>query len=424
MSSRTNTVLTVAGLSLAGIIAYAVYFDYRRRTDVEFRKQIRTLEAELREALKQIKSEPLPTSEQYFMSQVAMGEQLSSAGAFRAFCVHHFPAALSFYRALCVYPSPPDLLDIYQKTVPPATVKVRALIFEVFPPKSTRPPSSETFGPEKVLVLTKDVAAGEEHPLLTCLDYDLQLAGTYCTHCLREIQPSRLHQAALEARRAAQAQLLAYLNKDNRVGTALMAKFIARQLTAANGTAPGQAAGDYTRADGGEYQLEDHVERWSAGPKNAEPPAEEYPLVVALLKATLPGLERFVTEDSHRSLLGRIAFNAFGVCFGGGRDDRPPSTLRPEDAELTRTPYGTARQVGTALYTVSAYLSHSCTSELQLIATKDLKKGDELSIAYVDVVQRAGESAPECRQRRRKELARGWKFACECSRCLKEASEK
>jgi import receptor subunit TOM20 len=128
--------------------------------------------------------------------------------------------------------------------------------------------------------------------------------------------------AALEARRAAQAQLLAYLTKDSRVGTALMAKFIARQLTAANGTAPGQAAGDYTRADGGEYQLEDHVERWSAGPKNAEPPAEEYPLVVALLKATLPGLERFVTEDSHRSLLGRIAFNAFGVCFGGGRDDR------------------------------------------------------------------------------------------------------
>jgi hypothetical protein len=45
-------------------------------------------EAELREALKQIKSEPLPTSEQYFMSQVAMGEQLSSAGAFRTFCVH------------------------------------------------------------------------------------------------------------------------------------------------------------------------------------------------------------------------------------------------------------------------------------------------------------------------------------------------
>jgi len=318
--------------------------------------------------------------------------------------------------------------------------------------------------------------------MLTCLDYDLQLAGTYCTHCLREIQPSlgslpllssagaksafcskpcqvasksqwfsllftvdpplpavlELSQlaptpAALEARRAAQAQLLAYLDKDKRVGPLLMAKFIARQLTAANGPAPGKAAGDYTQADSGEYQIDDHVQRWSS--KSIEPPPEEYPLVVALLRATLPGLDAFISEESHKSLLGKIAFNAFGVCFGGGRDNRPPSTLRPEDEEWTRTPYGTARQIGTALYTVSSYLSHSCapnarpsfssgTSELQLIATKDLKKGDELSIAYVDVSQRPGESVVECRQRRRKELARGWKFPCQCSRCLKEASEK
>ncbi|KAF7352377.1 SET domain-containing protein [Mycena venus] len=555
MSSRTNTVLTIAGISLCGIIAYAVYFDYRRRTDPEFRKKIRkekkrvdkslaqsrealaaateVSEAELREALKMIKTEPRPASqsdrENYFMSQVAMGEQLAARGE-----PFHLPAALSFYRALSVYPSPPELLSIYQKTVPDAIVKIILALVnldvssspvqdlgiddvgdasptrgppsetssqewdkigayeEVFPPKSTnvtlqtRPPNSETSGPEKVLVLTKDVAAGEiiykEYPMLTCLDYDLQLSGHYCTHCMREIQPSlgslsllssdstkfafcskpcqvasksqwfsllftldpplpavlelshlKPTPAALEARRAAQVQLLAYLNKDKRVGPLLMTKFIARQLTAANGKAPGKDAGDYTEADSGEYQIEDHVERWSSTP--IEPPSEEYSLVVALLKATLPGLDAFISEESHVSLLGRIAFNGFGVCFGGGRDDRPPSTLRPEDAELTRTPYGTTRQVGTALYSVSTYLSHSCTpnarpsfssgtSELHLIANKDLKKGDALSIAYVDVSQRPGESVVECRQRRRKELARGWKFACQCSRCLKEASEK
>ncbi|KAJ6560411.1 hypothetical protein B0H19DRAFT_1147577 [Mycena capillaripes] len=525
MTSRPGTILTIAGISLCGIVAYAVYFDYQRRTDSEFRKKLRkekkrvdkslaqsrealaaeneVSEAELREALKQIKSEPRPPSqearENYFMSQVAMGEQLAARGE-----PFHLPAALSFYRALSVYPSPPELLAIYQKTVPDAIVKmIMRLVdldlaakigayYEVFPPKSTnvslqsRPLNSETFGPEKVLVLNKDVAAGEviykEHPMLTCLDYDLEVAGTYCAHCLREIQPSlgslplissagtksafcskpcqvaskaqwhsllltldpplpavlELSQlaptsAALEARRAAQAQLLAYLNKDKRVGPLLMAKFIARQLTATTAKAPGNAAGDYTQADSGEYQIEDHVERWSAGLVN--PPPEEYPLIVALLKATLPGLEAFITEDSHKSLLGKIAFNAFGVCFGGGRDNRPGSTLRPEDTELTRTPYGTARQVGTALYSVSSYLSHSCapnarpsfssgTSELHLIATKDLKKGDELSIAYVDVTQRPGESVAECRLRRRKELARGWRFPCGCSRCLKEAFEK
>ncbi|KAF8214060.1 hypothetical protein K438DRAFT_1915212 [Mycena galopus ATCC 62051] len=525
MSSRTSTVLTIAGISLCGIVAYAVYFDYKRRTDAEFRKKIRkenkrvnksvaqsrealaaaneVPEDELREALKLIKSEPLPASqaerENYFMSQVAMGEQLAARGE-----PFHLPAALSFYRALSVYPSTPELLAIYQKTVPEPVVKmILGLVnldlaakigayYEAFPPKSTnvtlqsRPATSDTSGPERVLVLTKDVAAGEviykEHPMLACLDYDLQVAGTYCTHCLREIQPSigslfllssagtkfafcskpcqvaskaqwfsllftldpplpavlELSQlaptpAALEVRRAAQIKISTYLEKDKRVGTLLMTKFIARQLTAANGKAPGKAAGDYTQADAGEYQIEDHIERWSSNP--IEPPPEEYPLVVSLLRATLPGLESFISAESHKSLLSKIAFNAFGVCFSGGRDNRPPSTLRPEDEEFTRTPYGTARQVGTALYTVSPYLSHSCapnarpsfstgTSELHLIATKDLKKGDELSIAYVDVSQRAGESTAECRLRRRKELARGWKFPCACSRCVQEASQK
>lgn len=335
--------------------------------------------------------------------------------------------------------------------------------------------------------------------MLTSLDYDLQAAGTHCTHCLREIQPSlgslpltssagtkatfcskacqvaakaQWHSllftldpplpaiselstlppptaAALEARRAAQAQLTAYLDKDSRVGALLLAKFISRQLAAANKTT---ATADFTQAENGEYGIEDHVERWSTG--QVSPPPEEYPLLGALLHATLPGLEAFLTEPSYKSLLGKIAFNAFGVSFGGGRNDRvritllcssprlcnllipqPAPTVRPEDAELTRTPYGTARQVGTALYSVSAYLPHSCapnarvsfssgTAELHLIASRDLKKGEELSIAYVDVAPRAGESSTECRLRRRKELARGWRFTCQCSRCLEEVSEK
>ncbi|KAJ7044815.1 hypothetical protein C8F04DRAFT_1069626 [Mycena alexandri] len=523
MTSRTGSILTIAGISLCGIIAYAVYFDYKRRTDSEFRKQIRKekrrvdkslaqsrealvseneiSEEELRQALKQIKSEAQPSTQEaretYFMTQVGMGEQLAARGE-----PFHLPAAMAFYRALAVYPSPTELLAIYQKTVPESVVKIILALmnldfaekigayFEVFPPKwtnvsiQTRSLKSATVGPTKVLVLNKDIAAGEviykEHPMLTCLDYDLQLAGTHCTHCLREIQLGSLSltssagtksvfcskpcqvaaktqwhsllltldpplpavldlpqlaptPAALEARRAAQSRFTAYLNKDSRVGTLLMVKFIARQLTAPATKATGKDTGDYTEADGGEYQIEDHVERWASG--QASPPPEEYPLVVAMLRATLPGLEAFVNETSHVSLLGRITYNSFGVCFGGGRDNRPASTLRPEDAELTRTPYGTSRQVGTALYSVSSYLSHSCapnarpsfssgTSELNLIATKDLKKGDEVTIAYVDVTQHPGESALDCRLRRRKELARGWKFPCACSRCVDEASEK
>jgi len=42
-------------------------------------------------------------------------------------------------------------------------------------------------------------------------------------------------------------------------------------------------------------------------------------------------------------------------------------------------------------------------------------------MAYVDVAQRPDESVAEARRRRRQELARGWKFACECSKCAADA---
>lgn len=42
-------------------------------------------------------------------------------------------------------------------------------------------------------------------------------------------------------------------------------------------------------------------------------------------------------------------------------------------------------------------------------------------MAYVDVAQRPGESVLEARRRRRQELARGWKFACECSKCAADS---
>lgn len=41
-------------------------------------------------------------------------------------------------------------------------------------------------------------------------------------------------------------------------------------------------------------------------------------------------------------------------------------------------------------------------------------------MAYVDVTQHEGESAEEARRRRRYELARGWRFKCECSKCTEE----
>ena len=59
---------------------------------------------------------------------------------------------------------------------------------------------------------------------------------------------------------------------------------------------------------------------------------------------------------------------------------------------------------------------------MHLIANRDLKKGDELTVAFVDVKQHEDETVEDCRRRRRMELARGWKFACVCERCVREAA--
>lgn len=60
---------------------------------------------------------------------------------------------------------------------------------------------------------------------------------------------------------------------------------------------------------------------------------------------------------------------------------------------------------------------------MTLIANKAIKKGDEITVSYVDVSQHDGESADDARRRRRFELARGWRFKCECERCLSESTD-
>jgi import receptor subunit TOM20 len=51
-------------------------------------------------------------TEQYFMQEVAQGEASSTNGS------DPVEAALCFYKALKVYPTPRDLISIYDKTVP------------------------------------------------------------------------------------------------------------------------------------------------------------------------------------------------------------------------------------------------------------------------------------------------------------------
>ncbi|KAK2465945.1 hypothetical protein APHAL10511_001586 [Amanita phalloides] len=551
-SKPTSSVLTIAGITIAtGLVVYAVYFDYRRRNDAAFRKKLRKEKKRvdrvvseskttqghsdtdqvtpemLRDALERVKDEVSPQTAQdkeaYFMQHVGMGEQLLTQGP-----EFHLPAALSFFRALRVYPSPVELIMIYQKTVPDPVFKlimeltnlnVKAQVegtfltaectfadpvaaylgyYNYFPPKWTnvsvepRPaPGSQIT--RNVLVLNQDIKAGDviykEYPIVTALDADLESAGRHCSQCLRSLNPSSIlkpdsnplgssycSQACLAAvksqfhtllftldpalppeiptgampastiggREAAQTTFIDYIKKGGRAAPLLVAKFIARQVAiesnkmvqSAKAVTPGASSqeedkskNDFTDAENGDYLLADHIERLRYLEMAPDPNGMKY--LSQVLESALPGLEQFVTEDRHATLLGKMAYNAYGVYYDGGRDDKPQPTQRPEDVEKSRTPVGTQRQVGSAMYTVSSYLTHSCTpnarvafpagtAQLHLIAERDLSKGDELIIAFVDITQHEGESAIECRRRRRIELARGWRFACSCSRCEEE----
>lgn len=58
---------------------------------------------------------------------------------------------------------------------------------------------------------------------------------------------------------------------------------------------------------------------------------------------------------------------------------------------------------------------------MRLVATRDIKVGNEITVSYVDTSVHDDEDVVQARYRRRKELARGWRFACQCDRCIREA---
>lgn len=106
MSLRTSTIITAAvGAVTVGALSYAVYFDYKRRSDPEFRKALkreskktaraakfeaessnRQQVAELRAMVDEANREGFPQAteekEQYLWSKLSEGETLGASGSF------------------------------------------------------------------------------------------------------------------------------------------------------------------------------------------------------------------------------------------------------------------------------------------------------------------------------------------------------
>lgn len=154
--SQGNSVtraLTITGvLAALSLTSYAVYFDYQRRTNPEFRKQLRhkvkkqaALKKKEEEEAKQVKLQnvrefltqelavdPIPSDpaqrETTFTTNVELGERLSMAAG------KELESASKFYKALSVYPNPADLLGIYQRSVPEAVYEYIVMMIAILPP--------------------------------------------------------------------------------------------------------------------------------------------------------------------------------------------------------------------------------------------------------------------------------------------------
>lgn len=177
-------------------------------------------------------------------------------------------------------------------------------------------------------------AKSQYHSLLFTLDNPLPAELT--------AQTGGLPDAVLEARKEAQEKFAEFVKKNGKSTPLLVARFIARQvaietqkLASASAlgagalgaaAAPSQKssalASDFTDAEGtnDSYTLSDHLERLRY--LEVERNEDEENLLIDVLKLALPGLEEFMTAQKHAIVSGKMAYNAFGVSYNGGREDK------------------------------------------------------------------------------------------------------
>lgn len=151
-NSIGRAITITSAIAAISAVGYAIYFDYQRRNNSEFRKSLRTKakkqkqeaiiekeqakQAKLASVLDFLKNElikdPIPSDptqmESIFATNVELGERLSMTPG------NELQSASKFYKALAVYPNPADLLGIYQRTIPENIYENIVLMIAVLPP--------------------------------------------------------------------------------------------------------------------------------------------------------------------------------------------------------------------------------------------------------------------------------------------------
>ncbi|SMN17989.1 similar to Saccharomyces cerevisiae YGR082W TOM20 Component of the TOM (translocase of outer membrane) complex responsible for recognition and initial import steps for all mitochondrially directed proteins [Maudiozyma saulgeensis] len=148
--SRIFTVTTV--LAAVSTVGYALYFDYQRRNNPEFRHNVKRRIRKQQKSMKleeqnvqvarvqaaakfleaELEKDPIPTDVEgkqlAFNINIEQGDQLAAKPG------NELEAASKFYKALTVYPNPADLLGIYSKSLPELIYENLVLMIAAIPP--------------------------------------------------------------------------------------------------------------------------------------------------------------------------------------------------------------------------------------------------------------------------------------------------
>ena len=147
---------------------------------------------------------------------------------------------------------------------------------------------------------------------------------------LDAVLPPELDQGQSEltkpARDEVQKKFADYIKEQGRSVLTLSARFVARQVAIETAKMAPNKSGvlaqelEEAQIGGTDYSLYDHMERlrFTEG-KVSE---EETKLLCSVLGAALPGLEQSVTDERLATYQGKMAYNAIGICYNGGRDDK------------------------------------------------------------------------------------------------------
>ncbi|KAF2672140.1 mitochondrial import receptor subunit [Microthyrium microscopicum] len=147
---RTTTVLSIsAGAAITGLLAYAVYFDHRRRTDAEFRKSLKreskrqekahkaeqeasaqSKRREIMALVRDMNAEGFPTDadtrERLFLESMTLGEQYAATG-------QNMDAAANLFKCLKMYPAKAELIKLFDTTVPKDVLDILAVMIATDP---------------------------------------------------------------------------------------------------------------------------------------------------------------------------------------------------------------------------------------------------------------------------------------------------